>query len=166
MPHVRTTTLAGLVLGSLAVVMVACGGGSSANLTPEQDASATALCGKTLSCQGVANPSAEQMNQCKDSWAGDLQIFPDPQAFASCINSLTCDQIDNDEQAVMGCADWDLATLKCSATDSDVLNGCNHAGKCVAANCNDVCKLMGYTYDRCGYDAERSADMCICRPPG
>lgn len=163
MTRFGTTTLACLASATLAIALLACGGSSGPKLTPEQEQGATALCKKAASCEGVANPSSAQMNQCKEQIAGALQIFPDPQAFATCLDTLTCSQVESDEQAVIDCVDWDTSTLKCSTTRANVLNGCNSAGKCASANCVDVCKLMGYTYDHCGYSSDKGWDVCWCR---
>ncbi len=159
MTRLDSMTLASLTGTVLAVALIACGGSSGPKLTPEQDQGATALCKKSATC----DPTTPPMNQCKQLAAGALQIIPDPQAFAACIDALTCDQLENDEAAVIACVDWDNATLLCSTTDPNVLNGCNHAGKCASANCNDVCKLLGGTYDHCGYDSSKSHDVCWCR---
>jgi hypothetical protein len=163
MARLDSMTFASLAGTALAVALIACGGSSGPKLTPEQEVGATALCKKGAACEGVTNPTSAQMNQCKEQIAGALQIFPDPQAFAACIDALTCDQVENDADAVIACVDWDTSTILCSTTNANVLNGCNHAGKCAAANCNDVCKLLGGTYDHCGYDSSKSHDVCWCR---
>lgn len=160
---IRTKSLALLATVALALSALGCGGSSGPKLTPEQEIGATALCKKAASCAGVSSPSSSEMNECKEMIAGALQIFPDPDAFSACVNGLTCDEVENDDDAIKDCVDWDYSTLKCSTTASGQLNGCNNAGKCTAVDCPDVCKLMGGTYDSCAYDSDRGWDVCWCR---
>lgn len=155
----RLAWLANVALG---LAVLGCGGGSGPKLTPEQEIAATAMCKKAASCDGVSSPTSSDMNRCKEEIAGALQIFPDPDAFAACVNGLTCDEVENDE-AILTCVDWNYSTLKCSATTSGQLDGCNNAGKCAAVSCVDVCELMGDTYDSCAHDAGRGWDVCWCR---
>lgn len=158
-----TKRLASLVGIVLALSALGCGGSSGPKLTPEQEIGATAMCKKAASCAGVTSPSTSEMNQCKEMIAGALQIFPDPEAFSVCVNGLTCDQVENDDEAIKDCVDWNYATLKCSTTVGGQLDGCNNAGKCTAVSCADVCKLMDGSYDHCGYDSGRGWDVCWCR---
>jgi len=63
------------------------GGGGGKKLTPEQATAAGAMCNRAKECGLV---SSSQMQQCKEQIAGALQIFPDPDAFATCDQAMTC----------------------------------------------------------------------------
>ncbi len=100
------------------------------------------------------------MQQCKQLVAGGMQIFPDPEGFAACIDSLTCTELE-DEASVSDCADWNTSTIKCSGTAT--LGACSNSGKCTTIDCSSVCSLMQGTFDHCGPDSSRGWDVCWCR---
>jgi hypothetical protein len=134
---------------------------SGPQLTPEQEVATGALCTKLESCSLV---TASQMQQCKTQMAGALQIIPDPDAFATCVNGLTCaDLQDSSSSKIVACVDFDRTSYVCS--DSSTLYGCTNAGKCGSVSCTQVCSLMGYTFDHCGAsnDANKAANVCWCR---
>jgi hypothetical protein len=146
---------------TLTFLVFGCGGGGGKKLTPEQATAAGAMCSRAKECGLV---SSSQMQQCKEQIAGALQIFPDPEAFATCVQAMTCTALENgDEAEIEKCTDWNYSTIKCSTTNSSQLGACSNSGKCTSINCPDVCDLMGGTYAYCGYDSDRGWDVCWCR---
>lgn len=137
-------------------------GGGDPILTPEQETGATAICEKAGSCGLV---SSSEMSECKDQFAGALQIFPDPDKFSDCINTMECSAIeDMDTQTLMACLDLNRDSYVC--TDSSTLRGCDTSGKCASVACTDVCELMGgYTFDHCGAsnNSQKAKNICWCR---
>ena len=109
------------------------------------------------------------MQQCKQEIAGVLQIFPDPDAFSACVNGLTCSDLESsDPTKVQACLDLDTTTIACESS-GQTLHACTNTGKCTSISCPDVCSLVGYTFDHCGFDSSKSNgtsngwDVCWCR---
>lgn len=97
---------------TLTLLVFGCGGGGGKKLTPEQATAAGAMCNRAKECGLV---SSSQMQQCKEQIAGALQIFPDPDAFAACVQTMTCAELEEgDEEKIKTCTDWNYDTIKCS----------------------------------------------------
>jgi hypothetical protein len=139
-----------------------CGSGGGPKLTPEQKTGATAVCQKASSCGLV---SSSQMGECTNQIAGALQIFPDPDKFSACINTMACSALESgDSKQLITCMDLNRDSYVCS--ENSTLTGCDNAGKCATISCSDVCDLMGdYTFDHCGAsnDSSKAKNICWCR---
>ena len=137
-----------------------CGSGGP-KLTPEQKTSATSYCQKGVTCGEL---TSSEVNQCVTMVAGAIQIFPDPDKFSACVNSLSCSALTSDDpQELVACMDLNRDSYVCSG--SDTLTGCDNAGKCASASCSDICDLVGYTFDHCGAsdDLKKAKNVCYCR---
>jgi hypothetical protein len=145
---------------STVVILLVFGcGGSGKKLTPEQETAAGALCGRAKDCSLV---SSSEMQECKQQIAAGLQIFPDPEAFASCVQALSCSELaDPSDDSITTCTDWNYSTIKCSGEST--LGACSNSGKCTTISCPDVCNLMDGSFAYCGYDDDRGWDVCWCR---
>jgi hypothetical protein len=137
------------------------GGDGGKKLTPEQATAAGAMCSRAKDCGLV---TSSELQQCKEQIAGALQIFPDPDAFAACVQAMTCSDLANaDTDSISACLDLDYDTITCSTDSSTQLGGCSNTGKCTTVNCPDSCDLLGGTFAYCGYDSARGWDVCWCR---
>lgn len=146
-------TFAALVFSTLG-----CGGGGGPKLTPEQKTGATAYCEKGVTCGEL---SSSQMNLCMSQVAGALQIFPDPAKFSSCVNSLSCSEVE-DFPTMLTCMDMNRESYVCG--DNGTLTGCDNAGKCASISCSDVCDLIGGSFHHCGAsnDSSKAKNICWC----
>jgi hypothetical protein len=147
------------------VCVAGCGGGGKGlKMTPEQQTGATALCNKGMSCGEV---TSSQMQECTQQIAGALQVIPDPDAFSTCIQGMSCSDLDgSDETKVQSCLNLDTTTIKCES-GGQTLHACSNSGKCVSISCADACPLLGGTFDHCGFDSSKGEgtgwDVCYCR---
>ncbi len=149
------------------VVVFAClagcdSGSDGPNLTPEQKAGATAVCQKLASCEGFEYSSSE-MSECVIEGVLALQLFPDPDQFAECINSMSCSEIEEIALSqILACLDTNRDSYVC--TDSTTLTGCSNSGKCASISCPDFCRLDGLKFHHCGAssDPEKLANVCWC----
>jgi len=163
--EIQGTTSRRLNTALMILVCVAgCGGGNGngLKLTPEQEVGAGAVCNKAASCSGQSVSSSD-MQTCKEQIAGALQLFPDPDAFSTCIQGMSCTDLENgDATKIQACVDFNTSTIKCES-DGTSLHACSNSGKCTSISCADVCPLLKGTFDHCGYNSSKGWDVCWCR---
>jgi hypothetical protein len=139
-----------------------CGSGDGAGMTPKQKAGASFYCQRMVTCKFL---SSSEVGKCINDVIGTIQVIPDPDTFAACLETVPCGEMGTiSATRIFECMDANLDSYICS--DGDGLTGCTNSGKCDSVSCPEVCAAKGdYKFDHCGEtrDSERQKNICMCR---
>ncbi len=119
---------------------------------------AGAICDKVLSC--TSEVSRSECERAVNQGIATLQLVVDVDRFVQCLTSISCDRLQNDEEAIRACLDIDYDGIVC---EGDLLRVCENSGRCGRLDCREVClELASGTYDSCG-PGDDGHDVCRCR---
>jgi hypothetical protein len=147
----------------LSIPWAGCGSGDGAGMTSKQKAGASFYCQRMVTCNVI---TSSEVGRCMDDVIGAIQVIPDPDTFATCLETVPCGEMGRISAAqVFKCMDADLFGYVC--TEDDGLTGCTNSGKCDSVSCSAVCaaKHADLKFDNCGEtkDSERQSNICMCR---